>query len=68
MDSVDTKPHTGHVEQDGAGDMDDSSLHVLSDEQMRDQMAAHVQASKLTFTSLPSMQLYLYFFIAYCST
>lgn len=64
--SGETKPQVGHVEQDDAG-MDASSSHVLSDDQIRDQMAAHVHASKLRFTSWASIQLYIFFFIAYCS-
>lgn len=64
--SAETKPQVGHVEQDVAG-MDASSSHVLSDDQIRDQMAAHVHASKLRFTSWSSIQLYIFFFIAYCS-
>ena len=44
-----------------------SSAHVLSDDQIRDQMAAHVHDSKLRFTSWASIQLYIFFFVAYCS-
>jgi hypothetical protein len=65
--SASTKAQVSHVEQGAMAADVPSSSNALSGEQIRDQMAAHVHASKLRFTSWSSIQLYIIFFIAYCS-
>jgi hypothetical protein len=66
--SASTKAQVSHIKQEAmAADVPPSS-NALSGEQIRDQMAAHVHASKLRFTSWSSIQLYIIFFIAYCIT
>jgi hypothetical protein len=65
--SKDAEPQVSHVEQDAMGADGPSSSHMLNDEQIRDQMAAHVRLSKLRFTSWSSIQLYIFFFVSYCS-
>jgi hypothetical protein len=48
-----------HVETTAAVDPNNESL--------RDEMAIQIKHSDLSLTSLASLQLYLFFFIAYCS-
>jgi hypothetical protein len=43
------------------------SVLTFTGEEIRDQMAAQIKASKLSFTSRASMQMYLILFISYCS-
>ena len=64
-----------HVEVgEGAGGHDEGrtdqelndNVHTLDSEELRDQMAAQVRASKLKITSAASLQLCWYWSIAYC--
>ncbi len=51
---------------DAAGAINDHSIIMDADE-LRDQMAAQVKATKLSFSSAASMQLCFFLFVAYCS-
>jgi hypothetical protein len=52
-------PAFQHVETSTMADLKDASL--------RDEMAVQIKHSNLSLTSFASLQLYLFFFIAYCS-
>ena len=66
-------PGVGHVEnrpehaaQDGEIILGDHAVGLDADE-LRDQMVAQVKLHKLKFTSMASLQLFFFFFVAYCS-
>lgn len=65
--STGTKPQASHVDEEAIGPDNPSSSYDLSEDQIQDQIAAHIRISKLSFTSWSSIQLYIFFFIAYCS-
>lgn len=66
-DSTGKQPQVSHVDEEAIGPDGPSSSYDLSEEQIQDQIAAHIRISKLSFTSWSSIQLYIFFFIAYCS-
>jgi hypothetical protein len=61
--AVDTSEHQ---HEDGMAAIQDHIL-TLTGDGIRDQMAAQIKASKLSFTSKVSIQMYIILFIAYCS-
>lgn len=56
-DTKATSPEVNHLEE---GDSKLDNIH--------DETAAQIQATKLSLTSWPSIQLYFFFFVAYCNS
>ena len=62
VESLMTEPSVG----DTASGPNDQALTLDSDE-IRDQMAAQVKATRVKFTSKASIQMLFFLFVAYCS-